>query len=149
MLAWHVVISKPSQEARAAIELAKQDFRVFLPILETKPMFPRYLFAQFDRDIDNWGVIKSTRGCIDLLKNGFIPANVPEKVMGAIMSYKPPAEPAEAEVTFVQGQVVKIAEGPCSGLLGIFQSDAKGRTMALLEIMGKRVELPRKSIRAS
>lgn len=149
MKQWFVSTTKPSQEARAAIELTKQDFRVFLPIHTMRPMFPGYIFVQFDRDVDNWGVIKSTRGCVDLLKNGFVPANVRDDVMEAIMSYRPPVEVPETEAVFTMGQPVKIVDGPCAGLQGLFVADKKSRVMALLEIMGKRVEIPRRSVRAA
>lgn len=148
-LGWHCVVSRPQQEARAAVELANQGFRVFLPILDQKPMFPRYLFSQFDSDKDPWGLVKSTRGCVDLLKTGFTPASVPDRVIEAIMAFRAPEQPVEADTEFAPKQVVRIVEGPCTGLSGIFQASSKGRTMALLEIMGKKVELPRASIRAA
>ena len=149
MLAWHVALCRSQQEARAAVELANQSFRVFLPILDTKPMFPRYIFLQFDRDRDDWGKVKSTRGCVDLLKSGFLPSIVPEPVMDAIMAFRPPVEPVQGETQFTEGQRVRVTEGPCQGLEGLFQRDAKGRNYALLEILGKRVELPKNSIRAA
>ena len=146
---WFCVLSKANQEARAATELSKQDFTVFLPTLGGRPMFPRYLFAAFDRDRDNWGVIKSTRGCVDLLKTSHIPTPVPEYAMDLILSYREPEKPVEAETQFEAGQVVAIQNGPLQGLRGLFVSDAKARTMAFLEVMGRRVELPRDSIRAA
>src|SRR6478752_551295 len=116
MMAWHVVVCRAQQEARAAIELTKQDFEVYMPILDSKPMFPRYIFTRFNREVDNWGVIRSTRGCIDLLKNGFLPAHVPQHAMDAIMASRPPEEPVETESNFAPGDTVKIASGPLAGL---------------------------------
>lgn len=149
MQQWFCVVSKPSQEARAAVELAKQDFRVYLPILDAKPMFPRYLFIQFDPDRDNWGIVRSTRGCIDLLRSGFIPTAVPAYLIEALMTYRPLAEPIQTETTFTAGQTIKVIEGPLQGLHGLFQQDAKKRTQAFIDIMGKRVELPKANIRAA
>ena len=148
MLAWHVVNSKPQQEFRAAVELTKQNFHVFLPILHQKPMFPRYLFVEFDREVDQWGSIKSTRGCMDLLRNGFLPANVPSNVMAAIMTYTPKDE-SSPELTFAPGQKVIVQSGPLAGLEGLFVSDRHKRVYALLEIMGKSVEVAKDSIRAA
>jgi transcriptional antiterminator RfaH len=149
MMAWHVVVTRAQQEARAAIELTKQDFEVYMPILDSKPMFPRYIFTRFNREVDNWGVIRSTRGCIDLLKNGFLPAHVPQTAMDAIMAYRPPQEPVETESNFAPGDSVKIASGPLAGLQGLFVSDKQKRISCLLEIMGKRVEVPRDAVRAA
>lgn len=147
MIAWYCVVSRPQQEARASSELTNQGFKTFLPTLDAKPMFPRYLFAAFDRDRDNWGIIKSTRGCVDLLKSNFIPTPVPNYAMDLIMTYKPPWEPQEVATAFSQGQSVEIHTGPLQGLRGLFVENSKVRTMAFLEIMGKRVKLPRNSMR--
>ena len=149
MLAWHIAVCRPLQETRAAIELVNQDFRVYLPILDSKPMFPRYIFVQFDREYDDWGKIKSTRGCVDLIKNGFQPSIVPQDAMDAIMAFKPPVEPVDGETQYTEGQMVQIISGPFQGFQGLFQRDAKGRTAALLEVMGRRIELPKNSIRAA
>ncbi len=146
---WHVVITRAQQEARAAIELTKQDFEVYLPILDSKPMFPRYIFTKFNRETDNWGVIRSTRGCCDLLKTGFLPANVPTHAMDAIMSYRPSQEPTQAQTQFTKGDAVTIASGPLQGLSGLFVADKQKRISCLLEICGKRVEVARDSVRAA
>jgi len=146
---WFVVISKPSQEARAALELTKQDFPVFLPILNEKPMFPRYLFVAFDVARSPWGVIKNTRGCVDLIRNGFNPSPVPAGVMETLMAYRPLPEPEQDENQFTKGQAVKIVEGPLAGIAGLFVADKNRRVSCLLEILGKRVEVGRDSIRAA
>ncbi len=150
MISWHVCRTKSQQEPRAAVELANQDFLVFLPVLASKPMFPGYIFVQFDRDRDPWGKIKNTRGCIDLLGCGFIPANVPDPVIEALMAYRPPEIIPESQGQFSKGQRVQIAGGHfAAGLEGLFQADVKGRTACLLEICGKKVEVPRAAIRAA
>lgn len=149
MQEWHCAFTRANQEARAAIELTNQDFEVFLPVLDSRPMFPRYLFVRFDRDTDNWGAIKSTRGCVDLLKNGFVPANIPQCAMDAIMSYTPPEKTVDGQTIFTTGQPVTITTGPLAGLQGLFVADRNKRVFALLEICGKRVEVARDSIQAA
>lgn len=149
MLTWHVVTTKPQQEARAAVELANQDFRVFLPMLSAKPMFPGYIFVQFDREIAGWGTIKNTRGCVDLLRNGFLPSNVHDDIIEALMAYRPPQPVAAGGIEFSRGQTVKINEGVLEGVEGLFQANVKSRTMCLLEICGKRVMVPRDTIQAA
>jgi len=139
---WFCAMTKPHQEARAAVELIKQDFRAYLPVLHSKPMFPRYLFVEFDRDVDNWGLIRSTRGCCDLLKTGFLPAIVPQHAMDAIMAYKP--EPEIISPRFTDGQPVRITHGPFAGHEGLFQQEAKGRVSVLLKLLGgkRKVLIP-------
>ena len=142
MRTWHVVQTKPSQEVRAAVELTQQNFHVYTPVLNAKPLFPRYIFAEFDRDTDNWGVIRSTRGCCDVLKNGFRPVVVRQEIMEAIMTYRAPQEPADGIVEFAKGQTVRIQRGVLGGYSGLFQGTDKQRMRAFLEVLGNRVEVP-------
>lgn len=149
MIAWHCAVTKPQQEHIAAVHLANQQFHTYLPVLDAKPMFPRYIFVEFDRDRDPWGVIRSTRGCCDLLKDGFIPAIVPQKAIEAIMAFKPPEIIPGELGQFTPGQRVRIMDGVLNGLEGLFQGDAKGRTACLLEICGRKVTVPKNTIRAA
>ena len=146
---WFCTVTKPHQETRAAVELAKQDFRAYLPVLHAKPMFPRYLFVEFDRDVDNWGLIRSTRGCCDLLKTGFLPTIVPQAAMDAIMAYEPPIEPQRP--SFTDKQPVKIMRGPLEGFEGLFQGCDKDRVKVLLNILGGKrvVQIPFSDIGAA
>lgn len=112
-------------------------------------MFPRYLFTRFDREKDAWGCIKNTRGCVDLLKSGHLPALVPQHAMDAIMAYRAPEKPQDFQEQFAPGQPIKIIQGPFQGLQGLFQKDANKRISCLVEIMGRRIELPKDSIRAA
>lgn len=65
------------------------------------------------------------------------------------MAYKPPEAPTTEETQFTKGQVVRIETGVLAGLEGLFQTDVRGRTACLLEILGKRVEVPRDTVRAA
>jgi transcriptional antiterminator RfaH len=146
MVEWFCVHCRPQQETRAAIELTKQDFRAYMPLIDSKAMFPRYIFVQFDKDADNWGVIRSTRGCIDLLKNGFSPIPIRQSIMDAIMAYEPPAEPVQPDQTFTKDQKVRITTGILAGYEGLFEGTDKQRVYALLTIVGKKVSVPMKDI---
>jgi len=146
MQQWFCVLTRPQQERRAMIELTKQDFHTYVPLLESKPLFPRYIFVQFDKDCDPWGLIHSTRGCIDLLKNGFQPIPIRQSIMDAIMSYEPPAEPVQPDQTFTKDQKVRITHGILAGYEGLFEGTDKQRIQAFLNILGKRVSVPVKDI---
>lgn len=146
MQTWSVVYTKPNQEVRAAIELTKQDFHVYSPIHFTRPLFPRYIFAEFDRDQDNWGLIRSTRGCIDVLKNGFRPIIVQQTVMEAIMAFKPTEDGPEIDPVFTANQRVRINSGILQGYEGLFTGSDKQRTQAFLDILGNKVSVALKTI---
>lgn len=147
---WFVILSKPQQEWRASIELAQQHFVVYLPLWSSKPYFPGYLFVRMDRDTAPWGKIRSTRGCIDLLKSGHLPSPVPDDVMEAIKSRPTaPQEDQDGVPVFTRNQVVRIIDGNGEGLEGLFVKEKRKRVTALLEIMGRQVEKPLTSIRAA
>ena len=149
MQEWFCVLTRPRQEDRAVQELANQDFAVFGPKMYDKPLFPRYIFAKFDRDSDNWGCIKSTRGCVDVLKTRFQPIIVRQAVIDAVMAFQPPAGAPQTETVFTKGQRLKIKSGLLGGFEGLFVGTGKQRTYALLNVLGKEVQVPLKDIAAA
>ncbi len=144
MRAWFVAVAKPAQEFRAQFELNNQGFETYLPTTKHKPLFPRYLFCRFDRDVDNWGTIRSTRGCIDVLKHGFLPQAIPESAMSRIMAYKDQPEASETDPIYQPGQRVIVVAGPFSSFEGLFQRSAQGRVKVLLSLFGaqREVDIP-------
>lgn len=147
MIEWFCVNTKPQQEIRAMIELTKQGFHTYTPMWKPgKPLFPRYIFAQFDKNADNWGVIRSTRGCNDLLKNGFQPIPIRQSIMDAIMAFEPPAEPVQTDPTYTPDQKVRITNGILAGYEGLFKGTDKQRVQAFLEILGNKISVPMKDI---
>ena len=136
--AWHCTFTRPQQELRAAIELTKQDFHVFTPTFDAKPLFPRYIFVEFDRDKDPWGLIRSTRGCVDVLRNGFHPIIVRPQIIDAIMAFIPPSEPENIDSTYAKDQKSRIKSGLLAGYEGLFQGTDKQRVQAFLEILEKQ-----------
>ena len=90
---WHVVYTQPRNEALACEHLERQGFEVFLPRylkrrsharvvdMVPAPLFPRYLFAAFDACAAGWRAVRSTRGVIDLVRNGDELARVPDNVV--------------------------------------------------------------------
>lgn len=146
MQAWHCVQTKPSQELRASVELTKQGFEVYYPLDQSQakpaPLFARYIFSRFDRDVDNWGLIRSTRGCCDVLRTGFRPAIVRQSLIDAIMAYTAPEPVQDAYPVFLEGQTVRITNGLLQGHEALFRGTNKQRTTALLEFMGVSWKVP-------
>lgn len=161
-LNWFCICTKSQQEIRASVEISKQGFEVYFPVEHrekihkgvrintTSPLYPRYIFARFDRAIPGWQPIRNTRGVSFIISD---PDNRPiplkDHVMDVIRAYKPPEGPIDATVQFSQGQRVQVSTGPLAGLEGLFVADKQKRVSCLLEIMGKRVEMPLSSVRAA
>jgi transcriptional antiterminator RfaH len=87
---------KTRQEAEAEANLTRQGFTVYLPmapsggrksgriVTDVKAMFPGYLFVEADIERQDLSVIRSTLGCIALLRYGVSPAIVPTQIMDSI-----------------------------------------------------------------
>jgi transcriptional antiterminator RfaH len=86
---WYVARTLAQRERQAVQQLANQEYRTFLPLVlknrrharkvETisTPLFPRYLFVNFDRTRDRWRSINGTLGVERLLMCGGEPQAVP------------------------------------------------------------------------
>jgi transcriptional antiterminator RfaH len=160
---WYAVHTKPSKEAQADEHLRRQGFEVFLPQFEKQrsharkmeqvpaPLFPRYLFVLFDADEQGWRVIRSTRGVVDLIRNGNELVRVPEAVIDEI---KARADERgfillARQLKLDKGDRIKIGGGAFSAVEAIFQSQRSGdRVVALLSLLGREVmvDVPLKAV---
>lgn len=163
MKRWYAVYTQPRNEILASEHLARQDFDVFLPRymkrrsharrvdLVPAPLFPRYLFVAFDANEGNWSAIRSTRGVIDLVRNGRDPVAVSNAVIDEIQCRRD-------EEGFVvlgkhldlkRGARIRIDAGPFADYEAIFESHRDDeRVVALLSLLGRKVvvELPINSV---
>jgi transcriptional antiterminator RfaH len=143
--AWYVVQTKPRQEFRALEHLQNQGFHCSLPtipaekmrrgrlVLESEPLFSRYLFIELGADTRNWGAIRSTRGVSWLVSFGGAPARLPDPWLEEFQQRGQPAR-----YLFEPGQRVTVAEGAFSGLEGIYQMpDGESRAIVLLTLLSK------------
>ncbi|NDH10000.1 MAG: transcription/translation regulatory transformer protein RfaH [Gammaproteobacteria bacterium] len=147
---WHLIYTKPRQEALAHINLQKQHFESFLPlvtiekifrgkrVLNKEPMFPRYLFVRIKGDRQqNWSPIRSTRGVSQLVTFGGQLAILDDEVMANLIERLDEDPLLEA---FSEGDIVEIVDGPFGGLEAVFRTfSAEGRATLLLEFMAKKV----------
>jgi transcriptional antiterminator RfaH len=156
---WYVVHTHPREEDLAAEHLRRQEFDAYLPrYLKRRsharrvemlpaPLFPRYLFVSFDIVAAEWRTIRSTRGVIDILRNGNDPIAVSDKIVADIRS----REDAGGYVTLgkhlhlARGDTFRIDRGPFASHLAIFEQRRDSeRVIALLSLLGREVtvELP-------
>jgi transcriptional antiterminator RfaH len=97
---WHVVQTHSRAEEKAAVQLLRQGYDIYLPrYLKRRrharrcksipaPLFPRYLFVSFDRQVQRWRSIQSTIGVSQLVCNGEAPASVPEEIFPSCVAVK-------------------------------------------------------------
>jgi transcriptional antiterminator RfaH len=155
-LTWHVVMTRIARETAAAIEIMGQGFEVFFPVhhrqrihnhrIETiaGPLFPRYIFSRFDRDEPGWNTIKAdSKHVVQIIRDGQgRPVILPDPIMDEIKNRLPHSPQSVSPGEFLIGQRVRVSTGILEGVEGLFQGTAAQRTKVLLDIMGKRVEVP-------
>ena len=93
---WFAVQTKPNQEDKAAFNLSRQGFGVYLPKYArtrrharkvervARPLFCGYLFVSLDTARQGWRSINSTLGVARLVSGGEAPSGVPETVIAAL-----------------------------------------------------------------
>jgi len=151
---WYAVYTKPKKEDSVAFSLQNIGIEVLNPKIKFRkfkrnrltdviePLFPCYLFANFDKD-KYAHLITYTRGVRYVVgkKN---PLVVQDEVVNVI---KDGIEDNNIIVikpsTFKNGDKVLIKDGPFKDFYGIFEKEIKGheRVMILLETIQCRVEL--------
>ena len=161
---WYAVHSKPRQESAALTHLLRQSYDAYLPLWVERrrtrsgyqnvmaPLFPGYLFVQLDLGADNAAPIRSTVGCIGLVRFGrrilALPPGLIESLkmreQGGAIGMEPPG--------WTPGQRIHVAEGPFAGLDAIFCArSGMERVIVLLEWLGAQrpVEIPERALMAA
>ena len=156
MKQWYVVRTKSCEESKAFFNLKRQGFNTYLPKYKKTrrharrtetvlaPLFPNYLFVEFDLDTENWSCINSTIGVSKLIRFSSMPTPIPSKVVSEIQA----REDTEGMVSLnrylkiKQGDEVTIIAGAFSDRSGIFecQNDDE-RICILLNLMGRNVRV--------
>ncbi len=142
---WHLIYTKPRQEKRAALNLIQQGFEVFFPMMSKEvlrqnslvkveePLFKRYLFVRFDEKSSPWHVIKNTLGVSDLVRFGNVLATIPDEMIDVFKTFELPTSEM-----FIEGQVLKVTDGPFKDLEVIYQlKDGNQRAIVLIEMLNK------------
>ena len=147
-LSWLLVATKPRSEFVARQHLERQGFEVCLPQITlrkrkqgkwqqvTEPMFPGYVFVGVVLGEHDIAPIRSTAGCLKVVRFGGQLAPVPDGVMQQLLTYD--TFPNQCIRQFSKGQVVRIETGPFTGLDAVFETP-KGadRVLLLVKVMDK------------
>jgi len=143
MNSWYAVNTKTRCEASACVSLERIGVEVFLPLLRegkvlrgkygpaTSPLFPGYLFAKFDVS-SQLRAVKYARGVKNIVTFGSGPSTVDESIIHAIRSQATEGVIELSEDRFSSGQIVRIQDGPLSGLEAVFEKKLDGTSRAVL-----------------
>jgi transcriptional antiterminator RfaH len=166
MAEWIVAHCHVNAERKAEAHLKRQGFEVYLPKIVTtrrharrietvvRPLFPRYLFIEFDENSTHWRSICSTIGVSYLLTAGDRPLVAPTWVIEQLRQRedKNGLFSGAGEKRFNKGDPIKFTSGPLAEYVGIFENLNYGQRVAvLLEIMGRKVKIqvPLEAIRGT
>jgi transcriptional antiterminator RfaH len=149
---WFLVYTKTREEKRAQKHLENQGFETFLPMFASertkksksfslKPIFPRYLFAKFNVEKDNWAHIKSTRGVSHIVMFGGKLTEVPNTVVDYLKTRVDDHHIVMLQATrqeFQKGEKLVINKGLLQGKEATFLSmSGKERVRILLQLMSE------------
>jgi transcriptional antiterminator RfaH len=166
MIRWYAVHAQVNAEAKACLHLRNQGFGTYLPRymrrrsharrveLVPTPLFPRYLFVEFDREVVRWRAIRSTVGVSGLVTHGDVPTPVPVGIVEGIMAREDEhgMVPVASTQRFAPGDKVEILDGALEGLTALFEGTTdQQRVILLLDLLGRqvRVTVPTATIRAA
>ncbi len=163
MKRWYAAYTQPRHEGLATEHLARQGFEVYFPRylkrrsharkieIVPAPLFPRYVFVAFDAGESGWRVIRSTRGIVDLVRNGLDPIPVLDPIIEEIRARQDNEGfvVLTRHLKLARGARVRIEEGPFAAYEAIFESQRDNeRVIALLSLLGRKVvvDLPIRAV---
>ncbi len=152
-MTWYLIQTKPRSEKLALENLSNQGYECYLPMMKVEkvinkqievqkvPLFPRYLFINFDFESKSSVPIRSTRGVSNLVKFGQTPAKIHDELVKHIYSREHLSD-SKIEPLYLKGQTLKIVNGPFSGFDSVYQGmDPEMRVIVLIEFMTKSLIL--------
>jgi transcriptional antiterminator RfaH len=158
---WYAIQTKVNREKDVERRLKDLRLEVFLPWMRARrrigsrfhwvlaPLFPGYVFCRLDMVVSGKAA-RYSPGVKDFLTFGSRIAEVSENIIEALRERCPGGVAEIDPVNAKPGDIVRINEGPFSGLEAIFEEKLKGseRVAVLLEILGRqtRIVLPSETI---
>ncbi|VAW88004.1 Transcriptional activator RfaH [hydrothermal vent metagenome] len=148
---WYVVQTKPRKELVAVENLERQGYTAYCPQISnarhrrkrwqpvTEALFPRYLFVHLNREVDNFGPIRSTLGVLNMVRFGDTPAIIQHHVIDGIKRQEQHLmEHVSNHPKWKQGDSIEIVNGPFAGMKGLFESKSgEERVIILLQLLGR------------
>jgi len=146
---WYVIQTKPKKEQEADSYLSTKGVEIFSPLIEAfsmrngrvgkelKPLFPGYIFGNFDLE-HNYPLVRWARGVKSVLGFGGYPVPISNGVVEIIRGRTDMQGIVRIKQDYKPNDVIRIKTGPMKDLLGIFErwmSDNE-RVRILLNLLG-------------
>lgn len=151
---WYAVQTKPNQEDKAAFNLRRQGYGVYLPKYRrmrrharktervARPLFSGYLFVAIDAGRQGWRAINSTLGVARLVSAADAPIGVPTAVIDGLRAREceDGCVRLEPQLHLKRGDTVRVDEGPFESFLGLYEGLTEGeRALVLVDFLGRKV----------
>ncbi len=156
MIRWYVIHTHPKQEDRAGSNLKVLGVPIFnpktrerrynqfanVPTYVTKPLFPRYIFAQFKIN-DLYHKVRFTRGVYSVVSFGEGPTPIDEEIITLIRSNIKEDGFVRIDEEIRPGDKVIVKDGPLKNFAGIFERAMKDsdRIRILLETVSYQAHI--------
>jgi transcriptional antiterminator RfaH len=152
MRQWYAVHTQAMAERKAVFHLTNQKFETYLPCYSKQrrharrvdwisaPLFPRYIFVNFDIETVHWRAISSTVGVSYIISQGDKPVPVSEKLINAFRDRE--GEDGLVQMNdfaaFNKGDEVRFISGPLTDQLGFFECQRDNdRVVILMKLLGR------------
>ncbi|CAM4111573.1 transcription/translation regulatory transformer protein RfaH [Serratia silvae] len=150
MESWYLLYCKRGQLLRAQEHLVRQAVNCLSPIITlekivrgkrtavSEPLFPNYLFVEFDPERIHTTTISATRGVSHFVRFGALPTQIPLQVIEELQAH---SEECYVDPETPQpGDTVLITDGMFEGLHAIYtEPDGEARSMLLLNLINKQI----------
>ncbi|MGL5387054.1 MAG: transcription/translation regulatory transformer protein RfaH [Enterobacterales bacterium] len=150
MESWYLLYCKRGQLLRAQEHLVRQAVNCLSPIITlekivrgkrtavSEPLFPNYLFVEFDPERIHTTTISATRGVSHFVRFGALPTQIPLQVIEELQTHS--EEHYVDPETPQPGDTVLITDGVFEGLHAIYtEPDGEARSMLLLNLINKQI----------
>jgi transcription elongation factor/antiterminator RfaH len=151
---WYVAQTQPHAEGRAIFHLERQGFSLFCPRIRKvvrharkvtnclAPLFPGYLFLNFDIARAQWRSVNGTYGVVGLIMYGETPQPIPVGVVELLREQVDEDGAMTWLSSLKVGQPVRISDGPFSGLVATLEHlSERGRVRVLIDLLGRSISV--------
>jgi transcriptional antiterminator RfaH len=151
MSSWYLLYCKRGQLLRAKEHLERQQVNCLTPMITVEkmargrkifadePLFPNYMFIEFDPEVIHTTTISATRGVSHFVRFGQRLAKVRDSVIEQLMLN--PAPHLQDKETPYAGDTVVITSGVFAGLQAIYtEPDGEARSLLLLNLIHSQVK---------
>lgn len=124
---WYLCQTKSRDEFTAQLNLERQGYETYLPIMDKVALFPGYIFVQVNGD---FSPIKSTRGVMKLVQFGETLATIPQRLIDGFR-----ATDWQRSDDCTPGAKVRITSGPFNYHEAIVKAKKADRIIVLMNIL--------------